>query len=168
MAGKAKTKPNNKTNKNLIIGICAAVVVITVIAVAVFFATRSTKIDDSYFVSDGTKYVVPMDGNDFVTDEVKNIPTKAYAVYTYSGDTITGAFTYAEFANESTAKTALEEYKNTDQDGVKNISTNGKYVVIEMDESSYEGMTASELKTYIDFMNGTLELDGYEDTEETE
>lgn len=159
MAGKAKTKPTNKNNKNLIIGICAAVVVVAVAAVAIFFATRSPKIDDSYFVSDGSKYVVAMDSEDFVTDEVKNVPVKVYAVYTYSGDKITGAFTYAEFANESTAKAALEEYKNTDQDGVKSISTNGKYVVIEMDGSEYADMTASELKAYIDFTNGSLDID---------
>lgn len=171
MAGKAQTKSTkNNPNKNIIIGICAAVVVVAAIAVAIFFATRSPKIDDSYFVSDGTKYVVPMDSEFFNTDEVKNIPTKAYSVYTYSGDKITGEFIYAEFTDESTAKAALEEYKSINQDGVRGISINGKYVVIEMDSSSYEDMTASELKTYIDFMNGSIDIDidDYEDVEETE
>ena len=161
MAGKAKTKSTktNQPNKNLIIGICVAVIAVVVICVAAFFATRSPKIDDSYFVSDGTKYVIQMDSDELMSDGVSNVPTKAYYVYTYSGDKITGMFIYAEFANESTAKTALEEYKKADQDGVKGISTNGKYVVIEMTDEQYSDMTASELKTYIDFMNSSEDVD---------
>ncbi|MBQ1373301.1 hypothetical protein IIY66_00650 [Candidatus Saccharibacteria bacterium] len=151
MAQKAKAKPTN--NKNLIISACIAVVVVAVVAVAIFFATRGPQLNDSYFVSDGSKYVVAMDSEDFASDGITNAPVKAYAVYTYSGDKITGMITYAEFANEATAKAALEEYKKVSLDGVKSISTNGKYVVIEMSDDQYSDMTASELKAYIDFIN---------------
>lgn len=152
MAGKAKTKSTNN-NKNIIIGICVAVVVIAVVAIAIFFATRKPQINDAYFVSDGSKYVITVDGDAFDSSEdVKYTPVKTRIVYTYSGDNITGMFTYAEFKDEATAKAALEEYKTESQEGIKSLSVNGKYVVAEMKEDQYSDMTASELKQYIDFI----------------
>ena len=165
MAGKAKTKStkttkttkcnntNNANNKNILIGICAAVVVVAVVAVAIIFATRKPQLNDSYFVSDNTKYVLTVNSDELEPDEgVKYTPVKTHVVYTYSGDTITGMITYAEFKDEATAKAAFEEYKNTDQEGIKSININGKYVVAEMNEDQYADMTASKVKQYIDFM----------------
>ena len=142
MAGKAKTKSTNN-NKNIIIGICVAVVVIAVVAVAIFFATRGPQLNDSYFVSDNTKYVVTVDDSASSSD---GAPVKTHYVYTYSGDKITGATIYLEFTNEATAKTALDAVKEESEGVAKSVSVNGKYIVAEMTEDQYSDMTLSEIK----------------------
>ena len=166
MAEKAK-----KDNKNLIIGICAGVLVIAVIIVAIIFATKgTTNLSDAYFVSDDTKYVLTVDGSEIEEDEESAFtPVKTHVVYYYSGDTITGMTTYMEFADEATAKTALEAYKSIDdQTGVKNISANGKYVVVEMTEDQYADITASDVKQQIEFMEMLKGMDLSDIEESTE
>lgn len=166
MAKKANNKPDNK---NLIVGICIAVLVVAVIGIAIFFATRGTgAISDDYFKSDGTKYVLTMDGDAMgVSDDSSHAPVKTRQVYFYSGDKITGVTLYLEFANESAAKSALEYFKQQDE-SASDLSTNGKYIVVEMPESEYSDMTASEVKQYIDYLeNGNINTDYIEDYEET-
>ena len=69
MAEKAK-----KNNKNLIIGICTGVLIIAIIIVAVIFATKSS-LNDSYFVSDGSKYVLTVDRDMLETEDKENSPS---------------------------------------------------------------------------------------------
>lgn len=142
MAEKAK-----KSNKNLIIGICAAVVAVVVIVVAAILATRggTTKIDDSYFVTDDTKYVVTMDG-----DEEEGSATKVYYVFNHSGDKITGAAMYAEFENEDAAKAAFEEYKAENED-TTNVSVNGKYFIIKSEANEFEDYTLEDIKSIYEY-----------------
>ena len=73
MAEKAK-----KNNKNLIIGICAGVLVIAVVIVAVIFATKSS-LNDAYFVSDDSKYVLTVDRDILETEDKENSP-RSYRV----------------------------------------------------------------------------------------
>ena len=163
MAEKAK-----KDNKNLIIGICAAVVVVVAIIIAVVFATKGTvKIDDSYFVSDGTKYVLTVEGGYLDSgDEDIAQAVKTPMVYTYSGDTITGATLYQEYTDEATAKSVYDALKAQDPDEVAGVSVNGKYLVAEMPKEEYEDMTASDVKEQIEFMemfnNMNLDDEDYE------
>lgn len=167
MAEKAK-----KNNKNLIIGICTGVLIIAIIIVAVIFATKSS-LNDSYFVSDGSKYVLTVDRDMLETEDKENSPIKTHIVYYYSGDAITGATTYMEFDNDTTAKAALDLYKNADQTGVKSLKTDGKYLVVEMTEDQYKDLTASDVKQQVEFMemlkkSGTNNPDGAnEETTET-
>lgn len=152
-------KAQKKDNKNLIIGICCAVLVVVVIVVAVVFATRgTTKLSDEYFVSDDTKLVLNA-GDD--EDEFK-----IHEVYTYSGDDITGMTTYYEYKSEAEAKAALDEYNKASEEekaGIKGVSVNGKYLVIEVTEDQYEGRTVSDIKELIElyesFNNGNLNYD---------
>ena len=168
MAEKAK-----KNNKNLIIGICAGVLVIAVVIVAVIFATKSS-LNDAYFVSDDSKYVLTVDRDMLETEDKENSPIKTHIVYYYSGDAITGVTTYMEFDNDATAKAALDLYKNADQTGVKSLKTDGKYLVVEMTEDQYKDLTASDVKQQVEFMemlkkSGTNNPDGAnEETTETE
>lgn len=167
MAEKAK-----KNNKNLIIGICAGVLVIAVVIVAVIFATKSS-LNDAYFVSDGSKYVLTVDRDMLETEDKENSPIKTHIVYYYSGDAITGVTTYMEFDNDATAKAALDLYKNADQTGVKSLKTDGKYLVVEMTEDQYKDLTVSDVKQQVEFMemlkkSGTNNPDGAnEETTET-
>ena len=150
MAEKAK-----KNNKNLIIGACVAVVAIVVIVVAVIFATSSPKLDDAFFKSSDTKYVMAMDSSAFETEDGEIKPAKAYVVYNYSGDKIGSAFTYIEFADASTAKKALDLIKSQEdiKEGAKSVNTNDKYVVIEMKEETYKDLTVEMLKFYDSFLS---------------
>ena len=167
MAEKAK-----KNNKNLIISICTGVLIIAVVIVAVIFATKSS-LNDSYFVSDGSKYVLTVDRDMLETEDKENSPIKTHIVYYYSGDTITGVTTYMEFDNDATAKAALDLYKNADQAGVKSLKTDGKYLVVEMTEDQYKDITTSDVKQQVEFMemlkkSGTNNPDGAnEETTET-
>lgn len=169
MAEKAK-----KDNKNLIIGICAAVLVVVVIVVAVVFATKGTStLSDAYFVSDDTKYVITVDGDEIDAEDEEFVPVKTHVVYTYSGDTITGMTTYMEFADEATAKAALASYQEAYADvdpsesGVASMSTNGKYLVVVATEDQYADTTVSDIKQYVEFME-MMENSDTEDTEDTE
>lgn len=146
MAEKAK-----KNNKNLIIGICTGVLIIAVVIVAVIFVTKSS-LNDSYFVSDGSKYVLTVGRDMLETEDKENSPIKTHIVYYYSGDAITGVTTYMEFDNDATAKAALDLYKNADQTGVKSLKTDGKYLVVEMTEDQYKDLTVSDVKQQVEFM----------------
>ena len=146
MAEKAK-----KNNKNLIIGICTGVLIIAVVIVAVIFATKSS-LNDAYFVSDDSKYVLTVDRDMLETEDKENSPIKTHIVYYYSGDAITGVTTYMEFDNDATAKAALDLYKNADQTGVKSLKTDGKYLVVEMTEDQYKDLTVSDVKQQVEFM----------------
>ena len=161
MAEKAK----KKDNKNLIIGICSAVVaVVVVVIVAVFAIKGSTKIDDSYFVTDDTKYVVTMEG-DGETGSAK----KVYYVFTHSGDKITGAAMYGEFESEDAAKAAFEEYKAENED-MKNVSVSGKYFIIKSEADEFDDYTLDDIKSMyeeIDYEDEDyVEVDEYEEDEE--
>lgn len=152
MANKASKA--KKDNKNLIIGgICAAVVAVVIIIVAVVLATNGNKINDDYFVSDGTKYVLTLDSSEYDADEEEAVymPIKTHLVYTYSGDEITGLKTYAEYADEAAAKAAYQAMKDAGED-MTGVEIVGKYLVQTAAEEEYEGMTASEVKDYIEFM----------------
>ena len=166
MAEKAK-----KDNKNLIIGICAAIAVVLVVVVAVMLVSKgSTQLGDSYFVTDDTKYVLNLDTN-YVDEEEEYAPLKTHIVYFRSGDKITGMKSYYEYANDNDAKAAydmlksIEEYKNA------NLSTEGKYIVITASEEEYANLTPSEVEEQIEFMEMLQNMnldDEDEDTEDTE
>lgn len=145
-------KKAKKNNKNMIIGVCVAVAIVVVIIITAFAVGAGNKLNDSYFVSDDTKYVLTMEGDELgagITegDGSEVTPVKTHIVYTYSGDEITGAFFYLEYADEAQAKTAYENYQDEwKEEGIKDFKTNGKYLVIEMEASQYEGKTASDVK----------------------
>lgn len=162
MADKSK-----KENKNLIVGgICAVVAIVVVVIIAVVVATTgSGKLGDSYFVSDGEKYVLTLDTDDMELSETDTeyVPTKAHIVYYYSGDEITGAKAYYEYKDAETAKAALAEMKEQSGEDLGEITMEGKYVIVVVDASEYEGMTASDVKSQIEFMEALKNLDYSED-----
>lgn len=162
MANKA-----NKDNKNLIIGICAAVVVVIIIIVAVILATRNSGgLDDSYFVSDNTKYVLTYDSEDMaIEDDEEYVPVKTHFVYTYNEDEVTGLKAYYVFANDKDAKAAFNYYNENMGDEFAEIELDGKYVILTANASEYEDMTPSDIKQQIEFMEMLKEIDTEDDTE---
>lgn len=171
MANKAR----KKSNKNLIIGCCiAAVVVIAAIITAVILINRSNSINDDYFVSDGSKYVITVDSEDLTLDddETDYAPLKTHLVYTYSGDEITGLKSYYEYENAEAASKAFDKLKEEAGDDIEEVVLNGKYVVATAKADQYEGMTASDVKQQIEFIemlkNMNVDTDNTTDTDSSE
>lgn len=163
-------KKAKKDNKGAIIGICSAIVVLVVVIVAVVLATGGVNggLNDSYFVSDDTKYVLTAEADEMYGDETndEHIPIRTHVVYTYSGDDITGMTTYAEYADNAAAKAALDAMAEAGED-VTGIEVNGKYLVMVMDESAYEGVTAGDVKQVIELREALKNMD-FNDTDDVE
>lgn len=159
-------KKAKKDNKNLIIGVCAALAVVVVIIVAIVLATRGTRLDDSFFVTDGTKYVATMEGDEmsFGDDDVS--PVKTHVVYFYSDGKVTDMKSYYEFADEASAKKMYDAYKEYEDEEIGSYELNGKYVVLTASASQYEGMTADDAKQQVEFMKMLEEMDDAEVVEE--
>lgn len=69
-----------------------------------------------------------------------------YMVFTYSGNEITGYTAYVLFDSAAEAQIALAEYNEDPDEDVKSIQANGSTVVLEYDESVYEGLTVDMIK----------------------
>ena len=165
MANKA-----TKDNKNMMIGICAVVLVAIVAVVIAVVLANSNKLNDSYFVSDGSKYVLTVE-SEMTGDEEQDAytPVKTHIVYTYSGDEITGMKTYGEFADADAAKKAFDAIKESGED-MTNYAIDGKYIIVTGTAESYEGMTASDVKAQIEFYESlkNMNLDELDSGEEVE
>ena len=153
MAEKAKTTKQNKKT-GLIIGICAAIIVVIaiIIAVVVLAVNNNNKYSDSFFVSDGTKYVINFEADDLIEDEDGMKPDKVHVVYYYSGDSVTGITTYYQYANEETAEKAFTKFKSENQDYFEDIKLDGTFMITKSLKADYENFTASDVKQQIEFM----------------
>lgn len=157
MAEKSKkSTKNQKDNKNLIIGICAAVAIIVVIIITVVLINGNS-LNDSYFVSDGTKYVLTLESDESDTSDPYE-PLKTHTVYTYEGDTITSMKTYYVYADAASAKAAFDALKQELGDEAGVMELNGKYIIFPADEESYKDLTASDVKSNIEFIESLKNL----------
>lgn len=159
---------NERNNKNLAVGICSALVVLVVVIMVVVLAVNGTKgLDDSYFVSDDSKYVLTVDSDmiEASEDEEEYVPVKTHYVYTVADDKITGLKTYYEYNNGDDAKAAFDFLKSKD-DSI-NIELNGKYVILTAPESEYEDDTPSDVKQRFEFIN-MMQSGNYPGAEEAE
>ena len=140
-----------KNNKNLILGICSAVVAVVVIVVVIILATTGgARVNDSFFKSDDTKYVISVDTSD--SDEAYP-PVKTHMVYYYSGEDITDVKIYYEFKDAAEAKDAYDAGKeDATFSDYKKLEIDGKYVVLTAKESEYKDLKASDVKAQIEFM----------------
>lgn len=154
---------SNKSNTTKFACIGAAVVAIIAIIIGVVVATTGGKktINDEFFVSDDTKYVISIEGDEDSGDGF----TAMHMVYYYSGDSITGAESYYEFADEAAAKAAYDEIKSSGEtDG---SSLNGKYIVLTADKEEIKDLTVEDVKNQIELYNSIDEYE-YEDEDEDE
>ena len=152
-------KTATKNNKNLIIGICAAVAAIIVIVIIVVIILLNPSngplggINDSYFVSDGTKYVLNLDAESVYVENEDYVPLESHLVYHYSGDSITGLEAYYEYADNTAASAAYEFYKTNNDNMYKDVTLDGKFVILTANPEEYEGLTADDVKQQIEFMD---------------
>ena len=151
----ANNKSNNKqkTNKVWAVVGCIAIVAV-VIAIIAAIVINNSGIQDSYFKSDDTKYVLTVETDENSVDENMRqyTPIKMHVVYNYEGDKITGLKYYYEYADNNTAKPAADYFQQNSGDEIEAITVDGKYVVITVKASQYEGVTASDVKKQLDFI----------------
>lgn len=158
----------SKDNKNLIIGICAAVVVVVIVAVIAIVLATKNSLNDDYFVSDDTKYVLTLESDDVSSDDGKEYdPVKTHLVYTYDGDTITGLKTYGVYADADAAKKAFDAMKEAGED-MSNVTLEGKYIILVNAASEYEGMTASDVKKNIELLEMLKGMGSGDSTDDSE
>lgn len=164
----AESKKAKKDNKNLLLGICATVAIILVVVIAVVLATHSTEtINDAYFVSDDTKYVLTLPSDIAEEADEDYAPVKTHMVYKYSGDDITDVKMYYEYEDSARAKAAYDAASKEEEASeiFKNASLNGKYIIITTDKSEYENLKASDIKKQIELyeMFKNMDFDESED-----
>ena len=168
----ANKKSKKSGNKNLIYCICGVVAVAVVaIVVAVVFLTSNKPIDDSFFVSDDTKYVLTMNANVFSGQTGEYMPEKIRMVYFYSGDKVTDLKMYYEYEDEEIAKKAADYLKTVDMgEEIADIAVNGKYVIATANKSTFEQMTADDAKQQVELMEmlQNMDLDDYNMDDEEE
>lgn len=104
---------------------------------------NDSKKDDSNITEELNK-----DGNFELYSDSKKIVFQngsSKMVFYYNGEEITAHYDYIDYGKEDNAKAALKVYKKDDT-LVKNVSTKGKYLVIEYRDSEYGNMKMSDIK----------------------
>lgn len=160
-------KKTKKSNQNyLFVGACAIVAIIVVVVIAIIIANHKNVLGDSFFVSDGNKYVLTLETGDTSFAESSNDPLKTHVVYFYSGDKITGAKTYYEYTDSTAAQSAFDYLKaNYSDEDIKSFSIDGKYIIVTVPETEYQNLTASEVKEQIELMETLNNQTPEEDTQ---
>ena len=147
MAKKAKRK-NKKNNNNLMVWVFVALFLLIVISIAVILTLSNgsdPNTNKSFFVSDGSKYVITSELGDSGED---GDAVSAYDVYYYSGETITDHKAYFEFINEEVAKEALPDYQSLRDNDIKSVEVNGRFIVFTAEPSQYEKITLEQVKEW--------------------
>ena len=143
--------------KPLIIGICLALALIIIVSI-ILLITQNKPLDDSYFVSDNTKYVLTLGENDVSMNDEKYNPIKTHLVYRYSGEDITDLKAYYQYQDKEAAKAAYDYFKSNTEDGTfKDITINGNYVILTAIDSEYDNLTASDVKGQIEYITKSSE-----------
>lgn len=146
MAKKAKRK--SKKNNNLMAWVFVALFLLIVISIAVILTLNNgsdPNTNEAFFVSDGSKYVVTseLDGSGEDGEAIS-----AHDVYYYSGDTITDHKAYFEFVDERAAEEALPDYQSLQDNDIKSVEVNGRFIVFVAEPSQYEKITLEQVKQW--------------------
>ena len=128
--------------------------------------TGSEILNDDYFVSDSTKLVLTMEADDLYDDDAEGDDymtrlVRTHLVYTYSGETITGEKIYFEYIDNATAKQAFDAIKTNGED-ITQYTVNGKYVIMTATVDQFEGITTSDLRSQIEYLEALKYMDSEE------
>ena len=152
MADEAEVK--NNSSKKLIAIIAGAVVVIAAVVGTVILINNNNKnsntgqsevLNDDYFKTDDKKIVMSTSSNS--TDPT--VAKKVHQVYFVDGDKVTGLKVYSEFESEQAAKDAdaKPEVEEAMKSGnYKDHKVEGKYIIVTMADSTYQSVTAEQLR----------------------
>ena len=116
--------------------------------------------DESFFVSDSSKYVVESKLV-HTGDEAADIGTAvtSYHVYDLNGDNIVGYKVYYEFKDEEAAKRAIQYYQSLEDENVRSVDLDGKYIILTASESQYEGMTVDFVKKWAELYDNDVDVE---------
>lgn len=161
-------KENSKKSLITIGAVLVAIIVALVVAILIIKnGSGQFTGNDAFFNSDGTKLVIPINGDRIAADEEEPMPEKTYLVYYYAGNTITKYQTYQVYNNEDTAKKAFNYFQDTIANLFEDVSLDGHYVILTHEPADYEWITAEDIKQQIEYINTETETSTTE-TEETE
>ena len=147
---KEKTEEMKKKSTIAIIVGIVIMILIAIVAIIVFYVNKSDTIGDDYFVSDGTKLVVNMDGDTASVSEGEQSPVAVHRVYYYSGDNINDMKIFFEYADDEQAKLADETMSDEYAEWAESKKVNGKYIVFKVKKLLYDGMTTSGIRRMMD------------------
>ena len=143
-----------------------AIVALLIVVVTVLVIMNNNPVyNENYFKSDNTKLVLRLD-NDYPEDDEKS-PIRTYMVYYYSGDTINNVKQFYQFKSDEVAKNVIEETKKLEMNWVKEISLSGSYIIFELTEDQYEGVTTTQIRESIESIE-VLDNDNSTGTENDE
>ena len=143
-----KSKAKSKKNNNLMMWVFVALFLLIVISIAVILTLNNGNNPNNnaaFFNSDGSKYVVAADVENFKGNEKV---VGAYDVYYYSGDTITDHKAYYEFIDAEAAEEALPQYETLIDNDIESVNVDGKYIVIKATPAQYEKITLEQVKRW--------------------
>ncbi len=134
-----------KQKRNVIVFLIIAVMILAIVTIMAIITNG--ELNDSFFVSDGTKYVLNADTESEELEKYKNVPVKSHAVYYYRGDTVTGMEMYFEFENKSAAEEVFADYQEifADTEKYAEVKLNKKYIIIVAAENEYKDLNATEI-----------------------
>ena len=138
--------------KILFTGICAIIVITVTIIIAVI-AMQAPGLTDSFFVSDGTKYVINLASDEINLDTNSIKPAKGYIVCFYKSDTITDAKEYYEFSSTTDAQAVYDYLSKNTPTSYKAVGVDGKYLILTAKDAEYADKTPDEIKEYIESAN---------------
>lgn len=157
-ATQAKGEKNKGLATGIIAGLAVIIVAVVVVLVVVFGGKGSGGLNDDYFKTDDTKYVLSMDGNEIAMDDTTLNLKKFHIVYTRDGEKITSQKTYYEFANNETAEKAKNSIDLSDDENVAEVYVDGNYLVIVAKENVYAELSTGDVEQQIEFMKMTQEM----------
>ena len=147
----------SKNTKKIVAIVVGAVLVIAAAVVAFILINNNNKnnnndqssskevLNDDYFKTDDKKIVISNASNS--TDPT--VAKKVHQVYFVDGDKVTGLKVYSEFESEQAAKDAdaKPEVEEAMKSGnYKDHKVEGKFIIITMSDSTYQSVTAEQLR----------------------
>lgn len=131
-----------------------ALMLVAVIAVIVV-TNQAEPIPEGYFTSDDVKLVLALDKTEAAYEEnVEYAPEMTYIVYDYSGEKITGARIYFEYADEAAAKEANAHITLSNKNWAASRRLNGKYIVFTVKREQYENLSTEKVRENIKSLSG--------------
>lgn len=153
MAEKAESKNNSK----IVAAVIGAIVVVAAVVVTIVLinVNKGETLNDEFFKTSNTKIVISNSGN----SDDPAVAKKVHQVYTVNGDKVTGLKIYSEFESEQAAKDAdaKPEVAEAMKTGMyKDHKVQGKYIIVTMAESAYEGVTPDQLRVTAEAIENAL------------
>ncbi|MDO4612357.1 MAG: hypothetical protein Q4B29_02785 [Candidatus Saccharibacteria bacterium] len=131
-----------KINFKSIIWGLGAILLLVVVIVLIIFLNQPEKISDDYFVTDDTKIVMSFGEESMLIEDNEYEPGTTRWVYLHDGEKITDMKLYYEYENEAEAREAFDKVRN---DFSTSKKLNGKYIVFDVKEETYEGATIENI-----------------------